>query len=145
MSGGFLADDEFNTSQEFPAASVLNAGQQQFFTRNSNIDSWTNGVWNQVFLGDNGAPDHRLRPARAPTSTQPSRAPRSPRRPPFLDEDARGNYQVFVPAVQHNSVGPDYANGPAAGRLDLNQTGSSSRSPPRRCGSSTTRWLAGRT
>ena len=50
VSGGFFADDEFNGS------AVINGGQQQFFTRNSDIDSWTNGVWNQVFMGDNGAP-----------------------------------------------------------------------------------------
>lgn len=56
VSGGFLADDEFNGS------SVLNAGQQQFFTRNSDIDSWTNGVWNQVFLGDNALATTARRP-----------------------------------------------------------------------------------
>ena len=50
VSGGFFADNEFNGGK------VSNDGQQQYFTRNSNIDSWSNGVWNQVFLGDNGAP-----------------------------------------------------------------------------------------
>ena len=96
----------------------MNAGQQQLFTRNSNIDSWTNGVWNQVFLGDNGAPDTPSAARDQPVHTLPS-TPVS-EEAPFLDEDARGNYQVFVPAVQHNSVGPDY--GRAGGRkVDLDR------------------------
>jgi hypothetical protein len=34
---------------------------------------------------------------------------------PFLYTDAGGKYNVFVPAVRHDSVGPSYAAGPAAG------------------------------
>src|SRR5260221_262600 len=48
-SGGFIADSVFHGS------TVLNGSQQQFIVRNSNLDGWTNGVWNQVFAGDNGA------------------------------------------------------------------------------------------
>ena len=48
-SGGFIADSEFN-------GTVTNGSQQQYFTRNSDIDGWSNGVWNQVFCGDPGAP-----------------------------------------------------------------------------------------
>ena len=53
---------------------ILNGGQQQFFTRNSNIDSWSNGVWNQVFLGDNGAPATRLRVGDQPVHQRAQRA-----------------------------------------------------------------------
>ncbi len=110
VSGGFLADDEFN------GGVVINAGQQQFFTRNSNIDLWTNGVWNQVFLGDNGAPatDFGQPP---PNNNQYTTLPSTPvsQEAPFLYTDSNGDYNVFVPAVQHNSIGPDYANGPATG------------------------------
>ena len=35
---------------------MLNGTQQQFVVRNSDLDGWTNGVWNQVFSGDVGAP-----------------------------------------------------------------------------------------
>jgi hypothetical protein len=35
-------------------------GQQQFFVRNTALDGWSNGVWNQVFAGDPGAPAGRL-------------------------------------------------------------------------------------
>jgi hypothetical protein len=110
VSGGFLADDEFN------GGAVINAGQQQFFTRNSNVnDNWTNGVWNQVFLGDNGAPATSFGAGTNQYTTLPT-TPVS-QSEPFLYTDARGNYSVFVPAVQHDSVGPSYAGStPEAGR-----------------------------
>ena len=34
---------------------------------------------------------------------------------PFLYADSNGDYNVFVPAVQHDSVGPSYACGTTAG------------------------------
>jgi hypothetical protein len=49
-SGGFIADSEFDGS------TVINGSQQQFLVRNSKLDGWTNGVWNQVFSGVVGAP-----------------------------------------------------------------------------------------
>jgi hypothetical protein len=107
VSGGFFADDEFNNGI------VCNCGQQQWFTRNSNIDNWTNGVWNQVFLGDNGAPATAFGPGTNQYTTLPT-TPVSEEEP-FLTTDSSGNYSVFVPAVQHNSVGPSYASGSSAG------------------------------
>ncbi len=106
VSGGFMADDEFNGS------TVINANQQQFLARNSNIDGWTNGVWNQVFLGDNGAPQTNFTPGNQFT-TLPS-TPVSEEEP-FLYTDSNGDYNVFVPAVQNGSVGPSYASGTEAG------------------------------
>ena len=49
-SGGFVADSQFT------GGTIVNGSQQQFIVRNSNLDGWSNGVWNQVFAGDNGAP-----------------------------------------------------------------------------------------
>src|SRR4029077_9561054 len=49
-SGGFIADSEFDGSV------VINGSQQQWITRNSKVDLWTNAVWNQVFSGVSGAP-----------------------------------------------------------------------------------------
>src|ERR1035441_7829240 len=49
-SGGFIADSAFS------GGTVINGSQQQFLVRNSNLDGWSNGVWNQVFSGDVGAP-----------------------------------------------------------------------------------------
>ncbi len=114
VSGGFFADDTFT------GGAVINAGQQQFFTRNSNLNNnWTNGVWNQVFLGDNGAPTTQFGAPPGQTNNQYTALPTTPvsQSEPFLYTDARGNYGVFVPAVQHDSVGPSYAGGASeAGR-----------------------------
>ncbi len=52
---------------------VINGSQQQWLTRNSEVASWSNGVWNQVFSGTIGAPP---RPTSRPSPTPPSTAPR---------------------------------------------------------------------
>ena len=49
-SGGFIADSRFT------GGTVINGSQQQYITRDTDLDGWTNGVWNQVFCGDPGAP-----------------------------------------------------------------------------------------
>ena len=108
-SGGFIADSVFS------GGSVINGSQQQFVVRNSNIDDWTNSVWNQVFSGDIGAPA----PSFGVTpGTQYTTLPASPvtEEEPFLYTDSQGSYRVFVPAVQHNSSGPSWASGTEAGR-----------------------------
>ena len=108
-SGGFIADSVFS------GGSVINGSQQQFVVRNSNIDDWTNSVWNQVFSGDIGAPAQSFG---VTPGTQYTTLPTSPvtEEEPFLYTDAQGNYRVFVPAVQHNSSGPSWAGGTEAGR-----------------------------
>jgi hypothetical protein len=102
VSGGFFADDTFN-------GAVDNYGQQQFFTRNSTIGSWSNGVWNQVFLGDTGAPATSW----GAGSSQYTNVPATPvsAGAPFLTADASGNWSVSAPSVQQNSVGPSYSGG----------------------------------
>ena len=100
VSGGFFANDELN-------GLVGNFGQQQYFTRNSNIGQWSNAVWNQAFLGDNGAPATAFGPGVGQYTNVPSA--RVSQEPPFLTADAAGNWSVFLPAVQRNSVGPNYA------------------------------------
>ena len=107
VSGGFFADSTFQNG------AVINGSQQQFFTRNSSIDSWTNGVWNQVFLGDNGSPATAFGSGTNQYTTLPT-TPVSEEEP-FLYTDSNGAYNVFVPAVQHGSVGPSYATAATAG------------------------------
>ncbi|MDX6565712.1 MAG: hypothetical protein QOE10_1374, partial [Gaiellales bacterium] len=106
VSGGFFANDELN-------GFVGNFGQQQYFTRNSTIGTWSNSVWNQVFLADNGAPATSFGPGVGQYTNVASA--RVSQEPPFLTVDAAGNYSVFVPAVQRDSVGPNYASGTEAG------------------------------
>lgn len=108
-SGGFIADSQFNGS------TVINGSQQQFFVRNSQLDGWTNGVWNQVFSGVIGAPAQCF-PASSCGGPYTTLAT-SPvtREAPYLYLDSSGNYNVFVPAVQTNSSGTTWASSPASG------------------------------
>jgi hypothetical protein len=106
-SGGFIANSEFT------GGTVINGSQQQYITRNSNLDGWTNSVWNQVFCGDNGAPDQNFN-VNGGKYTTLATCPVTEEEP-FLYTDSRGNYNVFVPAVQNNSVGPTWTSGTEAG------------------------------
>src|ERR1700688_1186515 len=108
-SGGFIADSQFNGS------TVINGSQQQWFVRNSQLDGWTNGVWNQVFSGVLGAPAQCF-PASSCGGPYTTLAT-SPvtREAPYLYLDSNGNYNVFVPAVQSNSAGTTWAGGPTPG------------------------------
>jgi hypothetical protein len=110
-SGGFIADSKFDGS------TVINGSQQQWLVRNSNLDGWTNGVWNQVFSGVVGAPAQCF-PAQASCGGNPyTTLATSPvtRDAPYMYVDSRGHYNVFVPAAQRNSVGASWATGPTAG------------------------------
>ncbi|GAA3348962.1 discoidin domain-containing protein [Amorphoplanes nipponensis] len=104
-SGGFIADSNF------PA--VVNGSQQQWLTRNSKVESWSNGVWNQVFSGVQGAPAETGFPN--PPYTTLDRTPVS-REKPYLFTDASGQYSVRVPAAQQNTSGTSWSAGLTAGR-----------------------------
>jgi hypothetical protein len=109
-SGGFVADTTF------AGASIVSGSQQQWFTRNSNIDGWSNGVWNQVFSGVIGAPAQCF-PVQSSCGGPYTTLPTSPvtREAPYLYTDTNGNYNVFVPAVQQNSLGTTWASGETPG------------------------------
>jgi hypothetical protein len=104
-SGGFIADSKFDNS------TVVNGSQQQWITRNSNLDGWTNAVWNQVFSGVVGAPAQSFP---KPTFTTLATSPVT-REAPYLYMDSSGHYNVFVPSVQRNSVGTTWASGATPG------------------------------
>jgi hypothetical protein len=103
-SGGFIADSEFHGS------TVVNGSQQQWLIRNSKLDAWSNGVWNQVFSGVVGAPAQDF-PSNAYTTLATSPVTREA---PYLYVDANGHYWVFVPSVQRNSVGTTWGAGSVA-------------------------------
>jgi hypothetical protein len=107
-SGGFIADSQ--------TGFVINGSQQQFLVRDSSIGGWSNGVWNQVFSGVVGAPAQSFSttPYDPPPYTTLATSPVTRERP-FLYLDASGEYNVFVPAVRHDSSGTTWASGPSAG------------------------------
>src|SRR4051812_12555233 len=105
-SGGFIADSAFS------GGTVINGSQQQFFVRNSELDGWSNGVWNQVFAGDDGAPPQSF--PDPPYTTLPT-TPRS-REKPFLYVDRGGELRVFVPGARANSQGTTWSTATPAGR-----------------------------
>jgi len=109
-SGGFIADSEFANS------TVVNGSQQQWLVRNSVLDGWSNGVWNQVFSGVIGAPAECF-PGQASCGGPYTTIAASPvtREAPYLYMDSAGNYNVFVPSTQRNSVGTTWAGGATPG------------------------------
>ena len=73
-------------------------------------------MWNQVFSGVVGAPAQCF-PQVSPCSGPYTTLATSPvtREEPYLYLDSDGNYNVFVPAVQLNSVGASWAGGATPG------------------------------
>ena len=104
-SGGFIADSRLPF--------VINGSQQQWLIRNSQIAGWSNGVWNQVFAGVDGAPDDAGFPS-PPYTTLPT-TPVS-REKPYLFLDTRGDFNVRVPPAQTDSHGISWGAGMTPGR-----------------------------
>jgi hypothetical protein len=101
VSGGFIADSAFT------GGAIINGGNQQELVRNTDIDSYTNGVWDQVFSGDVNAPATSF----GPGTNQYTNVGNSPvtREAPYLYMDSSGGYEVFVPAVQTNTSGTSWS------------------------------------
>ncbi|GAA2698236.1 MULTISPECIES: discoidin domain-containing protein [Actinoplanes] len=102
-SGGYIADSRISGSEG-------QYSQQQWFTRNSQIGSNTNAVWNQAFVGVTGAPSGAFP---NPPYTTIAQTPVI-REKPYLYL-AGGDYAVFVPSLQTNSSGVSWANGNTPG------------------------------
>ena len=92
---------------------LINGSQQQWYTRNSEVGTWTNAVWNQVFTGVVGAPDDAGYPD--PPYTTLDTTPVS-REKPYLFVDAEGEYNVRVPSAQRDTRGISWADGMTPGR-----------------------------
>ena len=116
-SGGFIADSAFT------GGTMINGSQQQFFVRNSNIDGWSNGVWNQVFAGDTGRPGAELLQTR-PEGLRTRRWPPSPetQEEPFLYQDAPGNFKrVRAARAARTPSGTSWQTGTTRGHVDPDQ------------------------
>ncbi len=112
-SGGFIADSRPN--------GVVNGPQQQWITRNSDLEYWSNAVWNQVFVGVNGAPDDAdypgcvTSPAGCAAYTTIDTTPIS-REKPYLFVGEQGEINVHVPSAQMGTSGVSWAGGMTPGR-----------------------------
>ncbi|MFD4599537.1 discoidin domain-containing protein [Streptomyces sp. NPDC058464] len=92
-SGGYIADSKID-------GTVGPYSQQQWYTRDSSVGGWTNGVWNMTFSGVEGAPATNF--DTGPYTTLDT-TPVS-REKPFLYLDGSA-YKVFVPAKRTNARG----------------------------------------
>jgi hypothetical protein len=92
-SGGYIADSKID-------GTVGPYSQQQWYTRDSSVGGWTNGVWNMTFTGVQGAPATNF--DTGPYTTLDT-TPVS-REKPFLYLDGN-DYKVFVPAKRTNARG----------------------------------------
>ncbi|MEU3184092.1 discoidin domain-containing protein [Streptomyces sp. NPDC006923] len=109
-SGGYIADSKID-------GTVGPYSQQQWYTRDSSVGGWTNGVWNMTFSGVEGAPAQGFP---NPPYTTLNTTPVS-REKPFLYLDGNA-YKVFVPAKRTNARGTTWGNGAPQGQsLPLDQ------------------------
>ncbi|MDF6064504.1 coagulation factor 5/8 type domain-containing protein [Streptomyces sp. JH010] len=102
-SGGYIADSKID-------GQVGPYSQQQWYTRDSSVGGWGNGVWNMTFSGVEGAPAQSFP---EPPYTTLDTTPVS-REKPFLHLDGDA-YKVFVPAKRTNARGTSWANGTPEG------------------------------
>jgi hypothetical protein len=103
-SGGFIADSKVD-------GTISSASQQQYFTRNTQMGSWSGANWIMVFLGDVGAPANSWP---SPPYTTVAQTPVI-REKPFLYIDGAGKYFVYKPSLRTNAQGITWASGMGAG------------------------------
>lgn len=108
-SGGYIADSKID-------GQVGPYSQQQWYTRDSSVGGWTNGVWNMTFSGVEGAPAQSFPD---PPYTTLDTTPVS-REKPFLYLDG-SEYKVFVPAKRTNARGVSWTGTPQGESIPLSQ------------------------
>ncbi|WP_053912721.1 discoidin domain-containing protein [Streptomyces sp. SCSIO 75703] len=108
-SGGYIADSKID-------GTVGPYSQQQWYTRDSAVGGWTNGVWNMTFTGVQGAPatDFDTGPYTTLDTTPISREK------PFLYLDG-SEYKVFVPAKRTHARGVSWPANAGGHSLPLSQ------------------------
>ncbi|MFF6947492.1 coagulation factor 5/8 type domain-containing protein [Streptomyces iakyrus] len=102
-SGGYIADSRID-------GQVQPYSQQQWYTRDSAIGGWLNGVWNMVFSGVEGAPAQGFpNPPYSTLATTPVS-----REKPFLYLSG-SEYRVFLPEKRTDARGVTWGNGTPRG------------------------------
>ncbi|MFE9696696.1 discoidin domain-containing protein [Streptomyces sp. NPDC006270] len=108
-SGGYIADSKID-------GTVGPYSQQQWYTRDSSVGGWTNGVWNMTFSGVEGAPATGFP---EPPYTTLETTPIS-REKPFLYLDG-DTYKVFVPEKRTNARGVSWSGTPRGASIGLDR------------------------
>ncbi|MBL0885537.1 discoidin domain-containing protein [Myceligenerans indicum] len=108
-SGGYIADSRID-------GEVGPYSQQQWFTRDSAVGGWTNGVWNMTFTGVEGAPATNF--ADGPYTTLDT-TPIS-REKPFLYLDG-DEYAVWNPAERTGSRGVSWPQNTGGESIPLSE------------------------
>ena len=105
-SGGYIADSRI-------VGAVQPFSQQQWFTRDSTIGSNQNAVWNNVFVGVQGAPAQSFpNPPYTTVATTPVI-----REKPYLFVDSTGAFNVLVPNLRTNTSGATWLSAPTPGTV----------------------------
>ena len=100
-SGGFLADSIIE-------GSVSSGSQQQWLTRSSKVGGWSDGNWNMVFVGVDGAPQPHC--GRNPQLCRNpfvvvDRAPLIAEKPYISADSTTGRFSLRIPQPRRNSSG----------------------------------------
>ena len=116
-SGGYIADSKVS-DPSLPGQVLTNGSQQQWYARNSEVGTWSNAVWNQVFSGmdftdPSSAPMDATYPD--PPYTVLDETPVS-REKPYLYVTGQGAYMVRVPSAHRNTSGVTWDDGMTPGR-----------------------------
>jgi hypothetical protein len=106
-SGGFIADSEFD-------GRVINGTQQQFMIRNSRLQGWSNGNWNQLFSGVIGAPSG-CQDGVADCAYLTLAESSVSREAPVIYVDSRRRYRVLVPPLRSHTSGTSWQDPRARG------------------------------
>lgn len=82
---------------------IAPGSQQQFMTRNTDMGSWSGGVWNMVFAGStNAPPSHCSLSGGVPITNEPT-APVIVEKP-YIAMDG-SSYKLMIPKPEFNKVG----------------------------------------
>ncbi len=104
-SGGWMSDTKVD-------GNVDSGSQQQWISRNVEWKGWTGSNWNMVFVGARNPPAGEWP---SPPYTKVEETP-VVREKPFLEVDAKGGYEVVVPALVKKSSGITWTNHVTPGR-----------------------------
>jgi hypothetical protein len=93
-SGGYL-------SNTVVTGQISSGSQQQWVTRNTQMGSWLGGVWNMVFVGNDGTVPTTQCPPTTTIQTTPVIAEK-----PYIAIDNNGLYYLMIPPLEYNKQGP---------------------------------------